>query len=837
SLSGGSQTAGGAGTAGSESTGGAGSQWTGGLDGYNCYIAGGSGYYGGGGGGTDPYIRWGAGGGSGYYDPTKVFSAILTRGERTSPGNAADTMRGGSGQPAVAGRLILGDPSANLAPVAANDTATAEFNTATTVSPLANDTDANGDTLSVASVGSPSHGTTSVSSGTTILYTPTTGYSGSDSFSYTISDGRGASATATISMTVRTLNHAPVAVNDTTSTPSNVAQTFDPRTNDTDPDGDNLTVSAVGTPGHGTVTIGSGGANVVYTAAVGYLGADSFTYTVSDGRGGSSIATVSVDVTAPTNTWSATAKSSSISLSNGNLTASNTASCCSDRTARAEISRTSGKVRFEVTVTGIHGSNPYPGIGIANGSAQFNTYLGVDANSIAIFGNGMVHGNGTIGLSNTGITYGLGNTIAVEVDFDSRLIYFQKSGGTRSAGISFSFMSGAIYPAVTLLGVGDVVTANFGATPWIVPPSTAFDPNAPNAAPVAVNDNAVVAPTVAATLSPLLNDTDANGDPLTISAVGTPSHGSVTIDSGLTTLAYTPTGGYSGSDSFTYTVVDGRGGSATATFNVSVSAATNILIVGGGGGAAGAYYAYTASGGGGGGEVKQFSQTVAAGSYSIVVGSGGAGKTGFNTTGDNGGSSSALGVTALGGGGSGTYGTTGANGANGGGAGAFNAPTNVGTSTSGHGFSGGNGTSAQNGTVSGGGGGGEGGGGANAAASLGGAGGPGVTSSISGSTLAYGSGGGGGSMGTGGAGGSGAGTGASGAVNGSNAVANRGGGGGGSAAGANPSISTTGGNGGSGVVIIAHPTGVGSATGGTITTAGGYTIHTFTSDGTYTVSP
>lgn len=92
-------------------------------------------------------------------------------------------------------------------------------------------------------------------------------------------------------------NQAPVAVNDSASVGASSYVDIMVRANDSDPDGDTLTVTAVGTPsGGGTVAIRSSGEHVRYTApATG--GAKTFTYTISDGKGGTDSATVTVTVT------------------------------------------------------------------------------------------------------------------------------------------------------------------------------------------------------------------------------------------------------------------------------------------------------------------------------------------------------------------------------------------------------------------------------------------------------------------------------------------------------------------------------------------------------------
>ncbi|NNJ10270.1 tandem-95 repeat protein, partial [Chloroflexales bacterium ZM16-3] len=119
--------------------------------------------------------------------------------------------------------------------------------------------------------------------------------SGSRAATFTVSDGDGlTSAPASKQITI---NQPPVAVDDTVNvTINSIAQAIDVLANDSDPEDDTLTVTAVTQGSHGTVAVGAGGANVTYTPDANYIGADSFTYTISDGHGGSATATVRVTV-------------------------------------------------------------------------------------------------------------------------------------------------------------------------------------------------------------------------------------------------------------------------------------------------------------------------------------------------------------------------------------------------------------------------------------------------------------------------------------------------------------------------------------------------------------
>jgi Bacterial Ig domain/Domain of unknown function DUF11 len=109
----------------------------------------------------------------------------------------------------------------------------------------------------------------------------------------------------------------------------------------------------------------------------------------------------------------------------------------------------------------------------------------------------------------------------------------------------------------------------FATTPLLVN----ITDNDAGTTPTAVNDAATTAPGVPVIVSVLANDTDPNGDPLTVSAVTQPANGTVQITGGGQNVTYTPPSGFSGAATFTYTVSDGNSGSATA--NVTVTVTTN----------------------------------------------------------------------------------------------------------------------------------------------------------------------------------------------------------------------------------------------------------------------
>lgn len=182
----------------------------------------------------------------------------------------------------------------NRAPLAVNDSATVDRNaTAVSIPVLANDSDPDGDALTITTVSAPANGTATIS-GSNVLYTPRAGFTGSDSFTYTISDGA-LTATATVNITVRIA--PPVANPDTASTVRGTPVSFNVLSNDSDPAGEALSLVAVGTPSNGSASFTADGV-VTYTPAAGFLGSDTFSYRARNVSGVEVEGRITVTVTA-----------------------------------------------------------------------------------------------------------------------------------------------------------------------------------------------------------------------------------------------------------------------------------------------------------------------------------------------------------------------------------------------------------------------------------------------------------------------------------------------------------------------------------------------------------
>ena len=175
------------------------------------------------------------------------------------------------------------------------DTALTQLGVAVDIDVLSNDEDPDNDPLEVVSVATPANGTAVVNLDDTVRYTPNGGFFGVDVFTYVVGDGRGSTATSTISVTV---NAPPDAVDESVIAQRDTNLDIDVLANDSDPENATLSITAIGAPSTGTATTTPDG-RIRYTPQAGFLGDATFTYTIADGAGGQDTATVSVNVNGP----------------------------------------------------------------------------------------------------------------------------------------------------------------------------------------------------------------------------------------------------------------------------------------------------------------------------------------------------------------------------------------------------------------------------------------------------------------------------------------------------------------------------------------------------------
>ncbi len=368
------------------------------------------------------------------------------------------------------------DPPENRPPTLTAISVDVNEDESTSIDILSSATDPDGGTLTLSSFGSPAHGT-ATSSGSTLTYAPDTDYNGPDQFDVTVADDRNGTVTGTIHVTVTPVNDAPVATADSVTVNEDETAILDVLANDTDVDGDAL-VLVEASAGHGTAAITDG--KVSYTPSPDYSGADTVLYGVSDGAGGTALGTAAITV---------------LGVNDAPSAANDTVSATEDLPLTIDV--------------------------LANDADPDG-----DSLTVASFSD---PSHGAVTLEGSGLRY---EPVA---DFNG----------------SDSF----VYS----------VTDGLGVDTAIVVLSVAPVPDAP----VAAADSATVPGDVGGLIDVLANDTDADGDELHVSSVGSGAHGTTAIEGGQ--LRYTPEIGFTGADVFDYVVSDATGRLDTASVHVVVA--------------------------------------------------------------------------------------------------------------------------------------------------------------------------------------------------------------------------------------------------------------------------
>ncbi len=468
----------------------------------------------------------------------------------------------------------------NDAPTAVNDTATtSEDAPAIEINVLANDTiapDAN-ETLTVTAVANPTKGTaTIVPGGTAITYTPSANLNGTDTFSYTISDGT-RTATASITVTITAVNDPPTANDDTyTVNEGSASNSLTVRSNDSVlPDsGETLTVTAVTTPAHGTATITGVVTNTVinYVPTAGYNGPDAFQYTVTDSNGSSAVGNVTITVTSVNTVPNAF---------------NDTVSLAEDGTrVIAVLSNDTGMGDAPLTIVAtvpLHGTAELLGDNTILYTPVAN-YNGPDSFSYTVTDFDLQSDTATVTITVTAVDdlpIAVADAVSVVEDGSATITVLGNDTGLGDAPVTV-VVTGPPAHGTAMVNAGVVTytpTADYVGADALTYRVTDLDGDVSTAvvtitvtqvndAPTAVADVATARIAEAVTVDVLGNDTDPDDDTLTVSSVTVPGNGTAAIATG--GVLYTPIAGFSGTDTFSYTMSDGEGGTDTATVTVAV---------------------------------------------------------------------------------------------------------------------------------------------------------------------------------------------------------------------------------------------------------------------------
>ncbi len=509
----------------------------------------------------------------------------MNEGVGTSVGNSAGAVNGtvvGSAWSWVGGAPFTG---VNQAPAAVDDLAAATEDAAATIAVLGNDSDADGDVLTLSAVGTPAHGAAVANANGTITYTPAANFSGADSFSYNVNDGQGGTGSAVVNVTVTGSNDAPVAVDDTATTNEDTPVSIAVLANDSD-DGASasLTPVIVTGPIGGSLTIVADG-TISYAPAANFNGSDSFTYKASDGEAQSGLATVRVTVQAVNDV--PTAGSDSFSVDEDATLQ------VTDPGVLGNDSDVEGDSLIAMLVTGpahggltfnTDGSFVYTPDPNYNGSDSF-TYRandGTDDSAAATVsltigaGNDVPLAAGDSYSTNedTPLSAAAPGVLANDSDADGQPLQAVLVSGPTQGSLVFNADGSFTYTPASNANGAD--SFSYKATDGLVDSNTAtvaITVNAVDDAPVAANDAFTIGEDTSLNVSApgvLANDTDADSTGLTAVLLSGVSHGTLTSNAD-GSFIYTPAADFHGTDTFTYRASDGAGVSNVATVSLTVT--------------------------------------------------------------------------------------------------------------------------------------------------------------------------------------------------------------------------------------------------------------------------
>ncbi|WP_158239969.1 cadherin-like domain-containing protein, partial [Vibrio harveyi] len=443
-------------------------------------------------------------------------------------------------------------------PVAEDDSVLTDEDASVSIDVLANDQDADSDSLSIESATVPAEqGTVEIIDGK-LIFTPAEDFNGEATVTYVVTDGA-LTDEATVTVTVNPINDAPVAVNDTVSTDEDTAVTIDVLANDSDPENNTLTITAASVPTEqGTVAIVDG--KLVFTPAENFNGDATISYTISDGQltddatvavtvnpandapvaVNDAVSTdedtaVTIDVLAndsdPENDTltitaaSVPAEQGTVTIVDGKLVFTPAENFNSDATISYTIS--DGQLTDDATVAVT--VNP-----VNDAPVAVNDAVSTDedtAVTIDVLANDSDPENDQLTITNASVPAEQGTVTIV----DGKLVFTPAENFNGDATISYTISDGQLTDDATV----------------------AVTVNPVNDAPVAVNDTVATDEDTAVTIDVLANDSDPENDTLTITAASVPAEqGTVTIVDGK--LVFTPAENFNGDATISYTTSDGE---------------------------------------------------------------------------------------------------------------------------------------------------------------------------------------------------------------------------------------------------------------------------------------
>ena len=504
------------------------------------------------------------------FTPSMNFTGTAGFDYTVSDGTLTDT-----------GHVTITVTAVNDEPVAVDDTDTTAEDTdlvivASTLKTNDIDVDNLNSELSVTAVSNPTNGTVVLLTGD-ITFTPTANFAGSAGFDYTVSDGD-LNDTGHVTITITAVNDTPVAVDDEFGTTEDIALILtesDLKTNDTDVDNNNaeLSVTAVSSPTHGTVTLVSG--TVTFTPAVSFVGTAGFDYTLSDGAltddGHVTVAVTAAANHAPVITESdpkAVTMSEDGSPDGFNLTLHATDAEPDTHTwsiiglASHGIAGASGtgdsKVIEYTPTANYYGSDSFE-VQVSDGSLTDTITVNVTIETVNDAPEVTSIPNQTVDEGSSFTTIDLDNYVSDVDNTDAQMVWTN----TGNIALTVSITDRVATISIPNANWNGVETITFKATdPGALygEDAATFTVNAVNDDPVAVDDTGATAEDtdlviLASTLKTNDTDVDNLNSELSVSAVSNPTNGTVALASG--DITFTPAANFAGTAGFDYTVSDG----------------------------------------------------------------------------------------------------------------------------------------------------------------------------------------------------------------------------------------------------------------------------------------
>ncbi|MFV5216199.1 Ig-like domain-containing protein, partial [Azonexus caeni] len=522
----------------------------------------------------------------------------------------------------------------NDGPVAVDDSKQIPEDTPVILPVLANDSDVDGDALTITQINGQSVtvgqavtlssatgstiGTVTVNGDGTVTFDPEPNFNGPVDFTYTVTDGT-ASDVANVHLVVDDVNDPPVARDNLVEGDEDTPVTFDPRSNDSDDDGDPLTITEVNGTAidannpvvltQGVIEMNADG-TLSFTPNANYNGTFTFEYTVDDGRGGSDTATVEMKINAVNDPSVLAADTKTVfedSVASGNVLAND--SDLDDTLTVASFTVNGATVNAGETVTlanigkltiGSDGEYTFTPVANWNGSVPQVTYT-TNTGSTSTLDITVTPLDDTPAASDDTARTEEDRSVVIDVLANDRdvdgdpLTITQVNGTAIAVGSPVAVANGEVRltadgklefaPSANYHGPVDFTyTVTDGRTP--VQANVHVDVTPVNDAPVANDDRVTMLEDEPKTINVLGNDSDIDGDKLTITeingtaiTVGVPlavTNGTVTVN-GDGTVTFDPDPGYNGGASFTYTVSDGTA-TDTATVTIDVGGVNDAPV-------------------------------------------------------------------------------------------------------------------------------------------------------------------------------------------------------------------------------------------------------------------